>query len=144
MDCSPYCRNVFDIKKGVVLESHPFGKLLFLRRRPLRTRASQNLAGRAAECPRVSAAVGMLSGHLERVGSDSRNNRDASRCIETRRRTGSHSSTEVSRFLCEISFLGHGRVSQIGLNLGLVTALSIGCELRDCDRRQDADNGNDY
>jgi hypothetical protein len=43
----------------------------------------------------------------------------------------------------KIRFLSHRRVSQVGFDLRLMTALSVRRELRDCDSRQNTDDSND-
>ena len=67
---------------------------------------------------------------------------NSARQVKAWRCTAGQSTIKIGRVCRKIRFLGHGRISQVGFDLGLMAALSIGCELGDGDGCQDTDDGN--
>lgn len=139
----PIVVNCFDIKKGWFLRAtlfwHSYSSLV-----ALWAARGGNRTIRAAERPGCSAAVCVLRSQLERVRPDSSNNRNSGRRVEAGSKAVCHCTGFIGGGLSKISFLSHGPVSQVGFDLGLMTALSICRELRDCDRRQDTDDGDHH
>ena len=110
----------------------------------LRTRTTCNCAVATAKCPSGAAAIGVAGGQLKSVRASGGTRGNTGSGVEARRSTRCQSAGLVSRIRGKIRFLRNRRISQVGFDLSLMTTLSVRCELRDRNRRQNTDDGDHH